>query len=105
MLISFLLSLIVGCEGHCALANPFPMPLPSSKELWEAKTAAEWEERYESSLSRTRELPFRFETIGDLANANKHRETGSVFTMNALDDWYAGLDSLGFMVSSVISES
>lgn len=79
------------------------MPLPSSKTLWEARISSDWEREYTASRHAVKSCHHGLETIGDLAVATMQRDRGFVEVEDALDDWHAGVDGLGMLLSAVIA--
>lgn len=109
----FLMALIVGTEGSNDIANPFCLPLPCNKVLWEAKSAWAWEKEYGVSWKKAEPDHSRLSTVGDLAIAHMQRGGGTDPAMRGglnaaaeeiLDTWHAGLDGLGMMLAAVIAD-
>ncbi|KAH7144328.1 hypothetical protein B0J13DRAFT_554955 [Dactylonectria estremocensis] len=109
----FLMALVVGTEGSDDIANPFCLPLPGSKVLWEARSDWAWEKEYGMSWKNSKPDRSRLDTVGDLAIAHMQRGGGTDPTMGGglngatdeiLDTWHAGLDGLGMMLAAVIAD-
>ena len=78
------------------------MKLPASKELWEAKTNAEWETSYRRHISTQKgnEVP----TIRDLkaAHALKPGSGYDKGCADALQEWSSSVDDFGTMLIMAI---
>ena len=103
------MALIVGGSACTLIVNPYSIPLPSEKALWEARSRWEWETLYSASMAE----PSRFNSLGDLVMA-KHGGNDSVAgvlpgggaddcVQEALDDWHAGVDGVGVMIATVLA--
>ncbi|PVI02800.1 hypothetical protein DM02DRAFT_670214 [Periconia macrospinosa] len=110
--VSFLLALEIGSEPCNVLADPRRITVPGEKALWEANTRSDWEREYSASLAGRSQPPI--ETMSDLAIAKySSEETAAVIsdgmfgstitTEEFMDDWYAGLDSLGMAFAAVLA--
>jgi hypothetical protein len=103
------MALIVGGGACTLIMDPYSIPLPSEKALWEARSQWEWETLYNASMAE----PSRFDSLGDLVMA-KHGGDVSVAGVirgggagdcveEALDDWHGGLDGLGMMIAALLA--
>ncbi|GAB1311765.1 Zn(2)-C6 fungal-type domain-containing protein [Madurella fahalii] len=110
-IVCFLMALVVGCEACDVILNPYAIPLPGSKALWEARTADEWERVYDEWWAELKSGKPRLDTLGDLIMA-KHSSGSSQALMHGifgsgmddvLDDWHANLDGLGMMLAAVLA--
>ncbi|KAK3356755.1 hypothetical protein B0T25DRAFT_537327 [Lasiosphaeria hispida] len=112
VIVCFLITLIVGGEVCNLILDPYSIPLPSDKALWEAKSLGAWEEAYDASLAaRGADHQQRFDTLGDLVAAKHGGGRSAVMSTGcggdgvggALDDWHAGLDGVGMMLAIVLA--
>ncbi|SPN96538.1 uncharacterized protein DNG_00063 [Cephalotrichum gorgonifer] len=112
-IVCFIVALIVGSEGSPSIANPFRLPLPSGRALWEARSAWEWETEYDAWWGQSEGIADRLETVGDLSIAQLRRGGGDGWGMpgdfggvgdDALDSWHAGVDGLGMLLTAVIAD-
>jgi len=113
VVVCFLLDLVAGSADVCEIfADPYSIPLPSSRLLWEAQSAEAWEREYDVEWEQLTTNQPRIDTVGDLLlakdvgndGAKAQGKLGGMFA-DALDDWHAGLDGLGMLVAAVVAET
>src|SRR5438105_2934891 len=103
------MALVVGCEACDVILNPYAIPIPGSKTLWEARTAEEWEIVYDEWWAGLKGGKPRLDTLGDLVmakNTSVQALAQGVFGSgidDILDDWHANLDGLGMLLAAVLS--
>lgn len=105
------MALVVGCEACDVILNPYAIPLPGSKALWEARTAEEWERVYDEWWAERKSGKPRVDTLGDLITAKHSSGSSQVWIHgtfgsgieDVLDDWHANLDGLGIMLAAVLA--
>lgn len=108
------MALVVGCEACDIILNPYAIPLPARKAMWEARTAVEWGIIYDEWCSQGRNGKPRLDTLGDLVMAKQSQQnlsSGEVAMRGTfgsgiddiLDDWHANLDGLGNMLAAVLA--
>ncbi|KAK0644643.1 hypothetical protein B0T16DRAFT_418023 [Cercophora newfieldiana] len=113
--VCYLLDLVAGAPHPdiCELfADPHSISLPSSRMLWEARTAAEWEKEYDVEWAQLTTNQARLDTVGDLALAKDVGSDGAMaqgrlggLFADAMDNWHAGLDGLGMLIAAVMASS
>lgn len=67
------------------------------KELWEARSRAEWERHYKRYLSVWEDGPLLISEMW------RSPETGSTERRNRIDRWVQGVDEFGMMLFAVCS--
>ena len=70
---------------------------PDMKELWEARSRAEWERHYKRYLSVWEDGPLLISEMW------RSPETGSTERRNRIDRWVQGVDEFGMMLFAVCS--
>ncbi|KAJ2905387.1 hypothetical protein MKZ38_005485 [Zalerion maritima] len=125
----FLTALVLGGDIRDFMAEPFLLPLPSSKTLWEAslRSREAWEREYDhdggscsisgDQLQDGHRQQLRLYTLGDLTLAKQYaggssgpaisgsgNMGGNGAIDHALDSWHAGLDRLGMMLAAVLAD-
>jgi hypothetical protein len=106
------MALVIGGEACNLIMDPYSIPLPSTKGMWDAKTVWAWEREYDAAFAfKGAESQRRFDTLGDLVVA-KHNSinNGAILGLGdtsdedvALDDWHSKLDSVGMIVAAVLA--
>jgi hypothetical protein len=100
-LLEMLLDMNIGVPASTSCRTLDEIPLPSTKDLWEATTKSEWEIKYKNHLSsrKSTEMP----KIGDLRAAQDSES--AVLNKSRVDDlhfWSANADSFGGLIMLVI---
>ncbi len=73
------------------------IPLPCSKELWEAETKSGWESEYKKYLSSRSGV--RIPKVGDLVHSNESDVDSLELDMvNDLSDWSKAADSISSLL-------
>jgi len=76
------------------------IPLPSTKELWEASSQKEWETEYWSYLSSRKSTDML--KVGHLRNAQQIDSLSTTACTEDLKNWSANLDSFGGLLMMAI---
>ncbi|KAF7550709.1 hypothetical protein G7046_g7933 [Stylonectria norvegica] len=74
-LVCFLSALVLGSEGSSAVENPFFLPLPSNRAMWEARNSWTWEGEYGAFSQNFTANECQLHTVGDLAAAHMQQST------------------------------
>ena len=78
------------------------LPLPASKELWEASTSTKWEAAYHQHVTNLKgsEMP----NIGDLKAAHSHGNNSALDSskVDDLREWSSTVDEFGAMLMMAI---
>jgi len=77
-----------------ALPEFLSFPLCCNKVLWEAPSEAAWEEEYDFSTGKMEGVQLR--TLGDLRDV---QASGKLSNVDVLDEWNAGVDGLGMLLT------
>jgi hypothetical protein len=100
----YLLGVVAGNPRCSRNLDPEVIPLPSHRDLWEARSHREWDAKYYSIWSELKaDRASRFCTIGDLITAQQKvmLQGGAGGALARLDAWNAGVDGLGMMLTAV----
>ncbi|CRK18331.1 hypothetical protein BN1723_002471 [Verticillium longisporum] len=110
----FCVALVVGTGSTQGLANPGQGPLPGPSSLWEADNEWDWAREYMRSWGPQGNGSGKLFDMCSLALAMRQRvgSEGALVAMgesrlaeDALDEWQAGLDALGMMLSTIMVDS
>jgi hypothetical protein len=108
VVVTFLLALLIGSEPCQYLTEPSYIPLPSSRLLWEAKSAWAWECEYDAQCADFVVHQPPVQTVRDFAIAKRGGNGTLTSGSSGRDDdalikWHAGVDGLGMVVAVVLA--